>query len=257
MSMDQLIRESEPDFRQHAVDKERFKQRLFESINGRVVPRKNRWFTWKKGVVLPIFVILPLFGTAAGAAVYKWHTTWNTRMHATNADATNAAVAYIAPFWKTGYLTSMYKTPISFVDLQTSRSEAGFSIREPKNVPGWANVFSKGFVEAKTTPLEYLDVYQNSNGERVSVLQQNSGNHNQSQQVILDYPQSAQNLTDFSPDLAVYVSGRIDGQPKATANELDIYHKNTDNTVTEFEIAGTVPEQTLETIANAYLQAPK
>jgi len=256
MSMDRLIKESEPKFRQHRVDKQSFEKRLFEAIDGTEAPTKKRWFTWKKSVVVPVFIIVPLFGTVAGAAVYKWNTTWNTKIHATNADATNAAAAYIPPYWKTGYLTSLPQKPISIVDLQTSRTEGDFPIREPKSVPGWTNMFSKGYVEAKTMPLKYLDVYQGSNSERVSVLQQKSGDLNQSEQDILEYPQSAQQLTDFSPDLAVFMSGLVDSQTKTKANELDIYHQNDDNTVTEFEIAGTVPEQTLETFAKAYLQAP-
>lgn len=214
---------------------------------------KRKWI-----LALSAFILLPMFGSVAGAAIYKWTTTWNTKIHVTNGDATSAAeIGYIPPFWTPDFLNSLPQKSTSIVDLQASRAEAKFLIREPQSVPGWDKVYSDGYLQWKTAPLIYLDVYQNANGQRVAVVQQESNNLNQSQQGIVDYPQNAQLLTNFKPDLTVFLTGLVGNKHPAKtnkANELDIYHKNPNSIVTEFRITGKVSEQTLEMFAKAYLQ---
>jgi hypothetical protein len=252
MTLDEVLRQAKSDHESIRIhDKAQFIFQLEQKLAQTSRKSKRTW-----SLALSAFVIVPLFGTVAGAAVYKWTTTWNNKFHATNEGATDAVIAYIPPFWTPDYLNSLPQKSISIVDLQTSRTEAGFPIREPQGVSGWNKVFSNGYVEAKTMPLKYLDVYQNAHGERVAVLQQKSGDLHQPQQGILEYPQNAQTLTNFSPDLAVFLSGVVADKSRTKANELDIYHKNSDDTVTEFRIAGTVSEQTLEMFARAYIQAP-
>jgi hypothetical protein len=48
---EQLIRESEPMFRQHVFDKAAFKAKLFQALEQSDSPAKKRFFTWKKGLI--------------------------------------------------------------------------------------------------------------------------------------------------------------------------------------------------------------
>ncbi|MFD1677142.1 hypothetical protein [Alicyclobacillus fodiniaquatilis] len=183
---------------------------------------------------------------------------------------------YVAPLSPNGVKSQLYNQKLSgskpkIYNLQTSREQAKFPIRQPSSITGWKLRESEGI---KTpfryhTPqintvlfnrIGYFDWYTSEdNKQQVSVWQQNylkMVDKSTNNQVIykyehptsISYLPGSQLLIGFGANNLAFLFSEK-GHPY---KQLTVYHKETNGGITELQFNGTNP-QTLEEFAQMYL----
>ncbi|MFB5193054.1 hypothetical protein [Alicyclobacillus fastidiosus] len=271
MNLDERLQKFKLDSMQIRIeDKKLFKANVMKRIEHTNKKKmKRKWMA-----VLAPLIVLPLGGW--GYEEFHIHYTMWHRVHVTNAQPTQP-VPTIAEVWSNTGLSTITNGAFHVTDLHQSRAKANFPIYEPKHISGWNLIFSKGYtthmyvqhvvnhqnVTDKVTesPLTYLDVYSNSRGDRVAILQQKSDFNSNNPNVYVQFPANTQYLTSFNPDFAALSPVKImqansNSPGMGNPHELSIFHKNANGTITNFQITGTAPDEILEMFGREYVSAP-
>lgn len=243
------------------------KSQFKDQLNKRMMNIENPKRKFKKkwlAIAIPL-IALPLAGWG-----YQQYTMWN-QVHISKVKNDKQPVPTVAAIWSNSGLQTITSRAKHVTNLAVSRSKAGFPIYEPNSITGWKRIFSEGYtsdlyiqhvvnhhnVTQRITegPLTYLDVYENPKGERVAILQQKSNFNVNSPSVYVQYSHGTQYLDSFKPDFAALIPIKI-VQGQGDPRQLSIFHQNQDHTITNFEITGTAPPQTLEMFGHKYVNAP-
>lgn len=144
--------------------------------------------------------------------------------------------------------------PVSLPEMQ---KESAFSIRVPQSVQGWTRVTSTGAKAHGSGALSYWDFYQDSQGNRVVVIQTSTKElTDTSKQTpggqIMKYPvglPSNANVKYSGNDFVSTVN-----LPR-NQHEMVVYHKESDESITLINIYGNVPVTELDSFHKAYVNS--
>lgn len=253
---------------QFKIDGDHLKKIVFKSIKEDAPSVQTRWFSRKAKKTSMIGVsllILPLAGfTAAHYRLFHWGNI-QYDFH----DNMNYSLSQMAIPWEDQYLTFVKQHAKKINNITQALASAMFPIREPKSITGWDKIVSEGIIWPMSihketnnhkwvtvennldSPLTFLDVYQNKEGKRVSIEQQSfqTSTEHKNPNVNIDFANQGKILSGFNSDLAVLFTDN-------NLSEIQIYHNESDGSVTKIVLDGNVIPSTLESIAHDYLQEP-
>lgn len=263
------------------ADKEAFKTRVLDSIAQREAKR-GRTFSWKRVILIGLPVLLiPVSAYAAKSFIWGGE---NVVFLSQNEGPLSQAANPSDP------LDELHQPGQQTFDLSTSRTMVNFPIREPANITGWTRVLSEGIISPQDnyfenptthkqilvsvtqTPLKYVDIYSNDNGQRIAVTQEQDATATQTLTTLSQgktpngsgtlWGNNFQRIGGFGNDLAILITGNW----KDTANPVSftgdfenilVEHAESNNTVTDILVDGygNVAPSVLESFATSYLQS--